>query len=196
MYAPSAGNEQPWHFVVIKDRAILDEIPKSHPYTQMVLEAPLAIVPCCDTSNLKYDGVFWIQDMSASIQNILLMAESLGLGTCWCGVYPRKEYMDKISELLGLPEHIIPVAVIAVVIRERKEKSEKDLNPRECITISGRLRRGNHENYFSPDSFKEPDIFTSMCCHRKGIEKWMEAYIVSIPMADGGEGTVDALINF
>jgi len=114
MYAPSAGNEQPWHFVVIKDRAILDEIPKFHPYTQMVLEAPVAIVPCCDMSNLKYDGVFWIQDMSAAIQNILLMAESMGLGTCWCGVYPRKEYMEKITELLGLPEHIVPVAVVAV----------------------------------------------------------------------------------
>ncbi|SHI83586.1 nitroreductase family protein [Lutispora thermophila] len=114
MYAPSAGNEQPWHFVVIRDRAILDEIPKFHPYTQMLYEAPVAIVPCCDTSNLKYDGVFWIQDMSAAIQNILLEAHSMGLGTCWCGVYPREIFMEKVSEMLSLPEHVVPVAVIAV----------------------------------------------------------------------------------
>lgn len=114
MYAPSAGNEQPWHFVVIKDRAILDEIPKFHDYTQMLHEAPVAIVPCCDTSNLKYDGVFWIQDMSAAIQNILLQARSMGLGSCWCGVYPRDMFVEKLSELLRLPKHVIPVAVIAV----------------------------------------------------------------------------------
>lgn len=114
MYAPSAGNEQPWHFIVIRDRQILDEIPKHHPYTQMLKEAPLAIVPCCDTSNLKYDGAFWVQDIAAAIQNILLEAEYLGLGSCWCGVYSRKELVDKISEILHIPEHIIPVAVVAI----------------------------------------------------------------------------------
>ena len=126
MYAPSAGNECPWHFVVIKDRPILDEIPKHHPYTQMLLEAPLAIIPCCDTSNLKYDGAFWIQDMAASIQNILLQAESMGLGTCWCGVYSREELVNKISKILRLPEHIIPVAVIAVGYPgEKREVGER-----------------------------------------------------------------------
>jgi nitroreductase len=129
MYAPSAGNESPWHFVVIRDRSVLDEIPKHHPYTQMLLEAPLAIIPCCDTSNLKYDGIFWIQDMSASIQNILLQAESMGLGTCWCGVYPRKELVNKISEILSLPEHIIPVAVIAVGHPREKRKVEERYKP-------------------------------------------------------------------
>lgn len=126
MYAPSAGNEQPWHFVVIKDRSILDEIPTYHPHTQMLKEAPLAIVPCCDTGNLKYEGVFWIQDMAAAIQNILLQGESMGLGTCWCGVYARQELVEKVSETLGLPEHIIPVAIIAVGYpKEKREVRER-----------------------------------------------------------------------
>lgn len=129
MYAPSAGNEQPWHFIVIKDRQILDEIPKHHPYTQMLLEAPLAIIPCCDISNLKYEGAFWVQDIAAAIQNILLEAEHLGLGTCWCGVYSRKELVDKISEILNIPEHIMPVAVVAVGYPGEKREVRERFRP-------------------------------------------------------------------
>ncbi len=114
MYAPSAGNEQPWHFIVIKDRETLEEIPKFHPHTQMLYEATLAIVPCCDTTILKYDGAFWIQDMAASIQNILLEAKHLGLGSCWCGVYARKELVHAVRNVLNIPEHIIPVSIIAL----------------------------------------------------------------------------------
>ncbi|MFZ5944972.1 MAG: nitroreductase family protein [Bacillota bacterium] len=114
MYAPSAGNEQPWHFIIIKDRKKLNAITEFHPFTQMLKEAPVAIVPCADISNVKYEGLFWIQDMSAAIQNILLQGEALGLGTCWCGVYPKDELVEKVSKLLNLPEKIIPVAIIAV----------------------------------------------------------------------------------
>lgn len=129
MYAPSAGNEKPWHFIVIKDREILNEIPKFHPYTQMLLEAPLAIVPCCDTSNLKYNGAFWVQDMAASIQNILLEAKHLGLGSCWCGVYSRQELVDKVSQLLGTPKHIIPVAIIALGYPGEEREVRERFNP-------------------------------------------------------------------
>jgi nitroreductase len=126
MYAPSAGNEQPWHFVVIKDRKKLDEITTFHPYSQMLKEAPLAIIPCADTSIAKYDGSFWIQDISASIQNILLQAEALGLGTCWCGVYPVEKLVKEVSYLVNLPEHIIPVAIIAVGYPlEKREVSDR-----------------------------------------------------------------------
>lgn len=114
MYAPSAGNEQPWHFVVVTDRAKLNAITEFHPYTQMLKEAPMAIVACADMTNLKYDAAFWVQDISASIQNILLEAVTLGLGTCWCGVYPREELIDAVKSLLVLPDHIVPVAIIAV----------------------------------------------------------------------------------
>jgi len=130
MYAPSAGNERPWHFVVVKDRAKLDAITRFHPFTQMLKEAPMAIVVCADVSNLKYDGAFWIQDISASIQNILLEAVSLGLGSCWCGVYPREEYISEVKALLNLPEHIMPGAIVAVghpdEEREVKERFDEE----------------------------------------------------------------------
>lgn len=129
MYAPSAGNEQPWHFVVIKDRQKLDEIASFHPHGQMLKEAPLAIIPCADQSNLKYEGLFWIQDMSACIQNILLQSKALGLGTCWCGVYPREELMEGMAKLVHLPAHITPVAVIAVGYPAEEREVRERYNP-------------------------------------------------------------------
>lgn len=114
MYAPSAGNEMPWNFVIVKDRNKLSRITDFHPHTQMLKEAPLAIIVCADTSNVKYDGAFWVQDIAASIQNILLQGEALGLGTCWCGVYPKSELVEAVSNLVNLPAHIVPVAIVAV----------------------------------------------------------------------------------
>lgn len=114
MYAPSAGNEKPWHFIIVKDRSKLDQITEFHPHTQMLKEAPLAIIACADISDVKYDGAFWIQDIAACIQNLLLQGEALGLGTCWCGVYPKEELVSNVKKLANLPEHIVPVAVIAV----------------------------------------------------------------------------------
>ena len=78
MSAPSAGNEQPWHFIVISDRNVMGEIQKVHPYSHMLKEASHAIVVCGDMSLQKYDG-YWVQDCSAAMQNMLLMSQELGL---------------------------------------------------------------------------------------------------------------------
>lgn len=130
MYAPSAGNEKPWHFIVVKDREKLNKITTLHIHTQMLKEAPLAIIACADTSIAKYNGAFWIQDMAASIQNILLQGQALGLGTCWCGVYPIEGLVQGVSELFNLPEHIKPVNIIAVghpdESREVRERYDED----------------------------------------------------------------------
>ena len=112
MCAPSAGNQQPWCFVVIKDRKILDEIPKFHTYAQMLKEAPVAVLVCCD-SDLQL-GEFGVQDCSAATQNILLAAHAKGLGAVWLGVYPREQRVTAIKKLLNLPEHIIPISLISI----------------------------------------------------------------------------------
>ncbi|SET00298.1 Nitroreductase [Natronincola peptidivorans] len=129
MYAPSAGNEKPWHFVIVRDRSKLNEITKFHPHTQMLKEAPLAIIACADISNVKYDGAFWVQDMAASIQNILLQGEALGLGTCWCGVYPKEEIVENVSKLVKLPAEIIPIAIIAVGHPAEQREVRERYNP-------------------------------------------------------------------
>ena len=113
MAAPSAGNSQPWEFIIINDRKILDEIPKFHPYSQMLKEAPLAIVVCGDLKKEKYRDR-WPLDCSAAAQNILLAAHSLGLGTVWLGIYPEKERIDNTVNLLRIPQEVIPLCIIAV----------------------------------------------------------------------------------
>ncbi len=113
MQAPSASNRQPWHYVVIKDRNMLDEIPAIHPFAAMAKEASLGIVVCGDLTLSSIDG-YWVQDCSAATQNILLQAVYLGLGAVWCGIYPRKERVDAFKELLQLPSHIIPLCVIPI----------------------------------------------------------------------------------
>lgn len=111
MCAPSAGNQQPWQFVVIDDRALLDEVPSFSPYASMATEAPLAILVCGDTALAKYPG-FWVQDCSAAVQNLLLAAHAQGLGAVWTGVHPDKEREEGFRRLLHLPDHIIPLAFI------------------------------------------------------------------------------------
>jgi len=113
MSAPSAGNEQPWRFVVIDDRKVLDEIPRIHPHTTMVKEAPMAILVCGDTTLEKCQG-FWVQDCSAAVQNLLLAAHALGLGAVWTGFYPLQDRVDGMQKLLGLPRHVIPLALVPV----------------------------------------------------------------------------------
>ena len=115
MAAPSAHNEQPWHFIVIKDRQILNQIPKFHPYAQMLKNAPVGICVCADLELEKDKGLgYWIQDCSAATENVLIAANTMGLGTCWLGVHPRDERKEAMVRLLCLPEHVVPLCIVAV----------------------------------------------------------------------------------
>ena len=113
MAAPSAGNEQPWEFVVIRDRAVLNEIPKFHAFSKMLPEAGCAIVVCGDLNRDQFNG-FWVQDCSAAAQNILLMAQELGLGAVWLGVYPDQSRVQPLAKLLCLPQNIVPLCILSV----------------------------------------------------------------------------------
>jgi len=113
MAAPSAGNEQPWHFVVIRERETLDKITEVHSYAAMLKQAPLCICVLGEKALEKHEGMM-PQDLSAATQNILLAARAVGLGTCWCGVHPRPEREKGMKELLGLPAGIVCFSIIAV----------------------------------------------------------------------------------
>lgn len=128
MAAPSAGNQQPWHFIVIDDREILNKIPKVHPYSKMLKNASHAIVVCGDVSLQRYEG-YWVQDCSAATQNMLLMATELGLGSVWLGVYPVEERVAGIEQLFNLPEGVIPLSIISIGYpAETKEPADR-FNP-------------------------------------------------------------------
>lgn len=116
MAAPTAANKQPWQFVVIDNHSILDTIAANFKNMKMADSAPVAIVMCGDlNSTLDGEGVdFWIQDVSASSENLLLAANAMGLGAVWCGIYPMHDRVEDFSKLLSLPKHIIPMACICV----------------------------------------------------------------------------------
>ncbi len=107
MAAPSAMNRQPWEFVVIRDRAILDKLGE---IKGPVGKAPAAIVVLGNTS---VSGS-WVLDCSAATENILLAATSLGLGSVWTGAYGNENFEVLIKEILGLPDGIMPLSVIAI----------------------------------------------------------------------------------
>ena len=111
MSAPSAGNEQPWHFVVITDRDILNQIPRLNPHASMARRAAVAVLVCGDTSLEKFPGC-WVLDCAAAAQNLLLAAHAKGLGAVWTGVYPARDRMTGFSRLLSLPETVMPHTLI------------------------------------------------------------------------------------
>lgn len=116
MAAPSAMNKQPWRFIIVDDKDVLQALGKDIKTSKMVPEAPAAIVVCGDMQ-LAGEGwlqEYWIQDCSAASQNILLAITDMGLGGVWTSVYPAPDRMEIVSGILGLPEHIIPLNIIPV----------------------------------------------------------------------------------
>jgi len=117
MAAPSAHNNQPWELMVLTERKILDQLAEEHPYAKMLRQAPVCLIVCGNrerfcTADDEED--FWVQDCSAVTENILIAAQSLGLGTCWCGVTPRPVLIEMVSRIAGIPEGIVPLDLIAV----------------------------------------------------------------------------------
>ena len=125
MYAPSAVNKQPWHFIVFRDQHTIQQIVDVHPNASMLLRAGLGILVCWD-ENRQHDAGYGPVDCSAATQNILLAAHGLGLGAVWIGIYPRQQRMEAIQRLFNLPGHIRGFSIIALGYpAERKSKPER-----------------------------------------------------------------------
>ena len=128
MAAPSAGNAQPWHFVVVTDRALLDRLADALPYAKMLKETPVGIVVLADPSQEKYPG-YWPLDCAAATQNLLLAARGLGLGAVWTGAWPNEERVRDIRRVLALPGEVIPMAVIPVGVPAAEAKRVDRFKP-------------------------------------------------------------------
>lgn len=115
MAAPSAMARDPWHFIVVRERAALTQLAAILPHARMLRQAPAAVIVCGD-SNRAYQQQesYLLQDLSAAVENILLAATALGLGSCWLGVHPSPERMEGVRALFWIPEAITPMAGIAL----------------------------------------------------------------------------------
>jgi nitroreductase len=115
--APSAHNRRPWEFILITGKEDRETIAAMSPYAKMLPKAAAALVPC---ANLKLGGtgnpqdIWWVQDLSAATENILLQITAEGLGGVWLGWYPDEGRVKALSGYLGLPAHIVPFSVIAL----------------------------------------------------------------------------------
>lgn len=147
--APSAGNCQPWHFFIVSDKSIQTEIKNACGNQEFMLSAPVFIVVCADIhrSENRYGergkNLYCIQDTAAAIQNLLLCAKSLGLGTCWCGAFDEK----KISEIMKLQKDMRPVAIIPVGYPVNEPVPTRRRPLEEIMTFIGENKyEGNMEN--------------------------------------------------
>lgn len=115
MAAPSARACDPWRFVVLRDQAVRTAIASGLPYGGMLAHAPVGFAVCGELAATHDQQLsYLIQDCSAAIENLLLAADALGLGACWLGVHPREDRIAHVRSVLGLPEGILPLSVIAV----------------------------------------------------------------------------------
>lgn len=112
MAAPSAGNQQPWEFYVVRDRALLAALAQTSSYAKPAAGAACVIVPCSRTEGLRFAPCV-PQDMGASVENLLLEAVEQGLGAVWMGVSPVPERMRAVADVLELPAGIEPFALVA-----------------------------------------------------------------------------------
>lgn len=127
MSAPTGKNNQPWEFIVISDRAILDSLAAGLPYAKMLAQAHNAIVVCGDSTRSFY----WYLDCSTAAQNILLAAESLGLGAVWTAAYPYDDRMQVVRKHTALPRNILPLCVIPFGYPATKEQPKQKFDEKK-----------------------------------------------------------------
>jgi nitroreductase len=114
--APSAGNCQPWHFVVVRSERTKDLLAEAAYDQWFIAEAPVVVVVCADParSAWRYGSrgvqLYCLQDTAAATEHILLAVTALGLGACWVGAFDERA----VSQALGLPSDLRPVAIVPI----------------------------------------------------------------------------------
>lgn len=114
MAAPSAANHRPWEFIVMMEPQGIANLKEVLPYAKF--NAPAIIVVCGrpEQGYSESGGNYWVQDCSAAIENILIAAVGLGLGTVWTGIYPIQSRVADVRRILGIPESSVPLAAVLV----------------------------------------------------------------------------------
>ncbi|MDO4978021.1 MAG: nitroreductase family protein [Eubacteriales bacterium] len=127
MAAPSACNQQPWEYYVVTNKEMIEKLSKVSPYSGCAKDAPLVFVPCYRSGLIapSYADI----DMSASVENLLLQADSLGLGAVWMGISPQEERMKDVKEVLGIREDLSAFALVpcGYPAEERPQEDRYDI---------------------------------------------------------------------
>jgi nitroreductase len=131
MAAPTAVDKRPWEFVVVTDRAVLKQLSDALPYAKMADKAAAAIIVGGNVQKQwgGMDSDYWIMDCSAATENILLAAESMGLGAVWTAIYPEDMRIRSVRQILGIPSHVVPLNLIPIGVQQGREKPKDKYNP-------------------------------------------------------------------
>ena len=121
---------------MIDDCTVLAKIPDFMPNAAMAAKAPLAILVCGDLDLEKSQG-YWVLDCAAATENMLLAAHALGLGACWCGVYPRQNRMEGLRKLIGLPQNVIAHSLVVLGQPAEQVRAENRYRAEIAHTCSG-----------------------------------------------------------
>lgn len=124
MAAPSAGNQQPWEYYVVKDRDTIEKLAKCSPYSGCAAKAPVVIVPCLRTKGLLFPELGEV-DLSITTENILLEVVEQGLGGVWLAVAPFDDRIEKVDAALGLSDDLHAFALVPIGY-PKKEKPQED----------------------------------------------------------------------
>ena len=112
MQAPSAGNQQPWEFIVVTDKEVLSQLSLMTPYSKPAGSSAVTFILLANCKDLRHP-TFWQQDMSAAMENILLEAVHLELGAVWMGVATNESAEKYLNEMYHFPEYIKPFALVS-----------------------------------------------------------------------------------
>jgi nitroreductase len=134
--APSAGNRQPWHFCVVRDKEQRMGLVAAAHGQRFLGQVPVVIVVCADAEQSagrygdRGKDLYCLQDTAAAIENILLAAVALGLGSCWVGAFDE----SVATSVLRLPERLRPVALLPIGKPARAEGARTTRQPIEVVT--------------------------------------------------------------
>lgn len=120
--APTAAGSRPWHFVVVDDRAKLDVLADAHPYGKMLFRAPLAVVVCGNPGKNENARIYWEEDCSAAMENLLVAAKALGLGSVWLGVHHVPERAQALRVIFSIPQEITVLGIAVLGYAEEAKE--------------------------------------------------------------------------
>jgi len=123
-HAPSAGDTQPWEFIVVKDKNVKERLAQTHAWSDFVTEAPVCIVVL---GNEKISPNYFAIDTACATENLLLASHSLGLGACWVAVYDslNPNFEKHVRDVLNVPSHLRIIAVVPIGYPDEKVEPRK-----------------------------------------------------------------------
>jgi len=123
-HAPSAGDTQPWEFVVVKDKKVKERLAQAHAFSDFVAEAPVCIVAL---ANEKISPNYFAIDVACATENLLLASHGFGLGACWVAVYDplNPNFERHVRAVLNVPPHLRIIAMVPIGYPDEKVEPRK-----------------------------------------------------------------------